>query len=587
MLSVTRRAAIPAMTYRPVHRAVRLSFRLWGLLCFAIAASITHANELTIQTPFGIGADAHTGRNIKDYQRWIPAMSRIGVTVYRCGGPGWGDVEKKPGQWTWSDCDANMDYLDSQHITYGGILMGIPPWKKTKWGLPMEDLPAWSDYVSHVVAHCKGRIKYWEVWNEPPNFIAKGQTAADYAAIVRTAYDAAHAADPNCLVGLAAKSVHVNWLEQTILAGAKDHFDYITLHPYETLGAVTEDVGYEPVFLNIVPTVRKMLAAQDPARANVPIIFTEIGSDAGKDPDKPAAALVKAYAMAIAQGVTCVDWFEGMDGDSGPMGLLKADGTPRPACTAYAQILQHLGAHPAYLGWLLLHGKDYGFVFQGAKSTVLIAWAGPGPSEPLDLRQAASITNPLTGATNPAGAVTLTADPVIVERVPSDLLQQAVAHQGEPLPWGGDYTHAGSISITFGATTVENGLHTMAGRDIAADVIAYGGNARSGDVPGGNAFMVDPGFLTYTPTPIEIRIVVRRNAANDKAGFHLVYESTHGFKSLGWYTVPDNQSWHTVSYKVDDEQFVGMWAFNFLLNSDGHTFDKYEIRSVTVTKLTP
>ena len=575
------------MTSRSIAQVIGCALQTCALLCLAATAHAASADAPTIETPFGIGADAHTGRNIKDYQRWIPAMSRIGVTVYRCGNPGWGNAEKEPGQWTWSDGDANMDYLDAQHITYGGILMGIPPWKKGKWGLPVEDLPAWSDYVSHVVAHCKGRIKYWEVWNEPPNFIAKGQTAADYAAIVRTAYDAAHAADPNCLVGLAAKSVHVNWLEQTILAGAKDHFDYITLHPYETLGAVTKDVGYEPVFLNIVPTVRKMLAAQDPARANVPIIFTEIGADAGKDPAQPATALVKTYAMSIAQGVTCVDWFEGMDGDSGPMGLLKADGTPRPAYTAYAQMLQHLGAHPAYLGWVLLNGKDYGFVFQGAKSTVLVAWAGPGPSPPVVLSQAASITNPLTGATTSAGTLSLTVDPIIVEPVPTDLVQQAAAHQGEPLPWGGDYTHADSISITFGATTVENGLHTMSGRDVAANVIAYGGNARAGSVPGGNVFMVDPGFLTYTPTPIEIRIVVRRDAANDNAGFHLVYESTHGFKSLGWYTVPDNQSWHTVSYKIEDDEFNGMWAYNFSLDSDGHTYDKYAIQSVRVTKSKP
>lgn len=40
-----------------------------------------------------------------------------------------------------------------------------------------------------------------------------------------------------------------------------------------------------------------------------------------------------------------------------------------------------------------------------------------------------------------------------------------------------------------------------------------------------------------------------------------------------------------MTWKIRDAQFVGMWAYNFLLNSDGNTFNKYYIQSVTVTKL--
>ena len=47
----------------------------------------------------------------------------------------------------------------------------------------------------------------------------------------------------------------------------------------------------------------------------------------------------------------------------------------------------------------------------------------------------------------------------------------------------------------MGATNDERGLHTLSGDAIGADVIAYGGPARAGGVPGGNAFVVDPGFL--------------------------------------------------------------------------------------------
>jgi hypothetical protein len=78
---------------------------------------------------------------------------------------------------------------------------------------------------------------------------------------------------------------------------------------------------------------------------------------------------------------------------------------------------------------------------------------------------------------------------------------------------------------------------------------------------------------------------MRRNEANDNAGFKLNYESTTGYKNLGWYTVPDNKQWHTMKWKIDDAEFVNMYGFNFSLDSDGNKFNKYDIQSVTVTKL--
>ncbi|MCB1211154.1 MAG: hypothetical protein KDK97_17655, partial [Verrucomicrobiales bacterium] len=130
------------------------------------------------------------------------------------------------------------------------------------------------------------------------------------------------------------------------------------------------------------------------------------------------------------------------------------------------------------------------------------------------------------------------------------------------------------------------GLHTLSGAAVAEDVLLYGGSARSGGTPGGNLFVVDPNFLSYTTTPIEISVVVRRNEGNDNAGFKLVYESTTGLKTAGgWFTVPDNKQWHTQTWRIEDPQFVNYWGYNFALESDGPKFSKYFIQSVTVRKV--
>jgi polysaccharide biosynthesis protein PslG len=538
-------------------------------------------------SPFGIGSCYINNRSVQDNARWIPQMAAIGITNHRTCHTGWEAVEPEEGKWTWDELDKQMKYLEGLHIEFGAILAGNAVWnKKDQPGsLPVNNLPAWSRYVSQVAKHVKGKAKYFEVWNEPPNFTGRDQTPADYAKIVVSAYDAVKAIDSTCLVGLAAKSVHVNYLEQVIKAGAKDHFDFITLHPYEVLGGIADNIGSEALYMSIVPTVRKMLAAQNPAKRNVPIIFTELGAEASKSPEKQALALVKAYTMGIAQGVACIQWFEGRDGDSGPMGLLDEQGKPRPSYQAMAQMIKHLGQHPTYLGWVLFSSKDYGFVFQGAKGTVLATWASRGTPDRVDFAQKVRVVDPLTGKVATASTHKLTTAPILVLGVPENLVTEAKANKRRPFPWGGDYTTAKSVSITMDGKYREKGLHTASGDDVATAVVAYGGAARAGNIPGGNVFMVDPNFLSYTATPIEVTLVVRRNPANDNAGFKLVYESTDGYKNFGWYTVPDNKKWHTVKWKINDAQFVGMWGYNFSLDSDGNEYNKYFIQSVTVTKL--
>ena len=107
--------------------------------------------------------------------------------------------------------------------------------------------------------------------------------------------------------------------------------------------------------------------------------------------------MVKYYAMGIAQGITCIQWFEGMDGDSGPMGLLDGKGKPRPAYTALAQMIKHFGQHPTYLGWVLLNDKHYGFVFQGAKGHCAGHLGLEHGDRQVDFGQPVQIVDPLTG----------------------------------------------------------------------------------------------------------------------------------------------------------------------------------------------
>ena len=246
----------------------------------AIGLALAVASNLAAQTPepgaglnpFGIGADNQTSQA---WDKWLQQMSSIGLTEARCLRCCWPDVEPQEGKWKWDRLDSQLNDAAAHHMDFTGIFLYSPGWNKMDkpGGFPVNNLPAWSTYVSETVKHVAGRARYFEVWNEPPNG-TNNAPPSDYGKLVVATYDAAKAADPACQVGLAAQSNNVNYLEQAIKAGAADHFDYITLHPYEVLGGV--NAGEETVYMSIVPTMRKMLADQDPARANVPVWFTEI-----------------------------------------------------------------------------------------------------------------------------------------------------------------------------------------------------------------------------------------------------------------------------------------------------------------------
>lgn len=532
--------------------------------------------------PFGVGTSAQaSGR----YTSWMPKMAAAGVKWVRIF-PEWNQIEPSAGTWSWSLVDSMLNAAASNSLNVSGLFLYNASWiNSNTHTFPTNNYPAWSVYVSNVVSHAAGRVRYWEVWNEPENF-ATGGTAADYARVVTNAYAAAKAADPNALVGLSVASVDVDYLEQALQAGAADHFDYLCVHPYEVLGTV--DSGQEAEYMAIVPTLRKMLAAKDPAKWKVPIWFTEIGEALGGQVTAASQAqdLVKTYAMGIAQGVSHIEWFEAQDGGYA-MGLLDSSGNPNPAYGALQNLAVQLGPHPTYQGWLLLNHKDYGFVFLGATNTVLAVWAPPNTNDNIDFGQPVQILNPINGSIANAATCWLSNAPLLVLGVPWNLAWQAASNRTLPFPWGGDYSGASSVSVAMGNPNLENGLHQLNADATSTAVTVYGGSARDCSQGSAVTFTVDPNFLSYTHASIRISAVVRKILATDNPGFNLKYESATGRKGIGWNSVPGSDKWYTLSWTIADDEFVGDWGYNFSFDSDSTNYSRYYLQQVTVTNLVP
>jgi hypothetical protein len=512
-----------------------------------------------------------------------------------------GPASPSQGVWDWTAADAYNGTATSDGLYESGMLSYyLPSWlyATDPNNLGYVNTPAefswYSAYVTQSVTHLEGQVEQWEIGNEAN---ISGMSAANYAEIVETAYNAVKAVDPNAQIGMSVASVDVNWLQQVIQAGAANHFDFVIVHPYEVVNTIPD--GQEADYMHIVPTIHAMLAAVDPSEANAPVWVTEVGTSAtpGNMPQlvTQAQSVWQIYTMGIAEGFAHIDWFDAQGADPYDDGLLTSSGTPNPAYYAMQAMTSQLGTDPQYLGWVQLNGADYGFLFQGASGIVMATWAPPSDASTVNFGQSAGVLtiDPSTGNidTTTTSSYALQAEvPILVSGLSptNSIVQTAEADLNQPLPWNGNHANSTSVSVTMGATNTENGIHQLDGTTSSSAAMFDGTAARFAGNAGSQTFTVDPSFLAYTPTPIEVSVVVG-SAPGANAGFNLIYESTDPSRdsTIGWNSIPGDNTWHTINFIISNDEFDSMWGYNFGLNSGGTSSAQYFIQSLTITKLSP
>jgi len=200
-------------------------------------------------------------------------------------------------------------------------------------------------------------IRSWQIWNEPniPQYWASGPKPAAYAELLKATAPAIKAVDPGAKVvtaGLNESELGIKlvpFLRGMYAAGAKDSFDVLGIHPYAPASDLVVD--------QVTRAVREIARNGDDART----LITELGWATG-GPSKRAlvvdesaqAALIKSTIARLARlrgrlrldGVFYFNWR-----DSSPeagasdrwglhTGLLREDGSPKPALQALAQAAQ-------------------------------------------------------------------------------------------------------------------------------------------------------------------------------------------------------------------------------------------------------
>ncbi len=570
--------------------------------------------------PWGVSSSAHS---TPKYPEWIPKMTDVGVMWARMF-PGWGGIEPKPGEWNWEEGDKMVQTAADQHFHLSALLAYSAPWAippgATGAPFPMDHLDQWAEYAGKTVAHYKDHIHYWEIWNEPNGSFKghygpkKWDTTADYATLMARAYDAAKKSDPSAQIGMTCASFDVPYFEQVILAEKAmrkpDRFDYFCIHPYETIGGLSEADG-EVSYLWMSRMLRDMLTVQSPAKANAEIWITEIGRRIGNQKESKekdsvneavaAVTLVKAYVMAIAQGIKRICWFEAEDpvGEPPGYGLLDIEGKPRVSYDAMKAMTTWLGETPKYQGWLALGdgGKGYGFAFTGPSGDVLVAWMPAGGRDrTLTLTNPGVLVDPLKGTTSKIGAgkaIDLSDKPVFIIGMTEAQMTQAKANVAKPFPWGGNFANATVVSVTLGKENDNQGIIQVERKWTTPYTFPDGSSGALVSPPGKHdaqniKFITHPSFASVTTHDYYVRVTARHLAFDVVpiakpgepsqaslprfCGMNLVYElaDTRGGWPVNtgeWRNLPnDNRGWQTVTWHLTDASFSKMWGYDFALS---------------------
>jgi hypothetical protein len=228
--------------------------------------------------------------------------------------------------------------------------------------LPIDDPNnVWAGFVRRTTQIYKGRISRWIVWNEPDiapdSFGAEWcGTIEDYYQLLKVAYLVAHEVDPDTTIHLAGLT---SWHDPTYLQrflavatqdpSASEHgyyFDVVSLHIYFQSETIPEIIGETYATMATYGISKPIWLNETNAASNSDPPYWEL-PDANFDItlEEQSQFLLQAFALALSSGAERIAVYKWVDNapreGEEPNGIIRLDGSRRPAYAAYRQITTH------------------------------------------------------------------------------------------------------------------------------------------------------------------------------------------------------------------------------------------------------
>ena len=266
----------------------------------------------------------------------------------------WAQLQPEKGHWDWRMLDRSVELAASHGVEVLYTMGRSPTWASAR---PEErgknsnappggmaeprNLEDWRNYVRQVANRYKGRIKAYEIWNEPnlENFYSG--TPEAMVNLAREAYGVLKEVDPSITVvsPSAVGPTGLPWLEEYLKLGGGRYADVIGYHFYVR--------GHEPeAMLGFIDQVHEIMRKYQVA--DKPLWNTEAGwlQPYRIDPQDGPAYVARAYILNWADGVSRFYWYA-WDNRGARVRMTDDDeATPTPTARAYVELQKWMvGAH--------------------------------------------------------------------------------------------------------------------------------------------------------------------------------------------------------------------------------------------------
>lgn len=266
----------------------------------------------------------------------------------------WPNLEPQQDQWNFELLDSYVEIAREKNVELLLVLSLSPRWASARPDEPSgygpgnaaepANIEDWRDFVRTVATRYRGKIHYYELWNEPNGYKRFYTGSLDkMLELSREAYQILKAVDPSVTVvspaatGDSGSSPGVQWLADYLAAGGGAYADVIGYHFYVMPGSPEN-------MLDLIGKVQGVMKKY--GVADKPLWNTEagwLGDRPFENSQKSAAYVARSYILNWKAGVRRLYWY---DWDYNPivsLRMLQEDNrTMTAAGFAYGEIQRWL-----------------------------------------------------------------------------------------------------------------------------------------------------------------------------------------------------------------------------------------------------
>jgi polysaccharide biosynthesis protein PslG len=228
----------------------------------------------------------------------------------------WADIHEAPNTYRWANLDALIALAQRRGVDLVYTFGRTPRWAsaspdaKTPYGpgqcAPPAKIEYWDEFVRAIVSHANGKIKYWEIWNEPQNPDFYCGDVSTMVELQRRAYEIIKTIDPASMVLTPSpvSTLGPPWMSRFLAGGGGKYADIMAFHGYLAPGADAESI------ISMITKFKAVFAEH--GQETKPVWDTEAGWGEDPwlpDPDQQAAFLAKFYLLHWSAGIGRFYWY--------------------------------------------------------------------------------------------------------------------------------------------------------------------------------------------------------------------------------------------------------------------------------------